>query len=209
MDYTVQEGDCIDSIAAAHGFLPKTLWSYSANAALRDQRKNPNVLAPGDTVVIPEKRTKSETGPCAKRHRFRRLGVPAEFRLRILDSGKPVAGAAFLLDVDGVLTQGVTDGEGNVRAAISPMALMAKLTVRTPKRELTYDIDLGRLDPIDTLRGVQQRLNNLGLRCPEDGVNGSETEEAIKAFQAAHQKPATGQLDSATRAAIKTSHDLG
>ena len=147
MNYTVQEGDCIDSIAAALGLLPRTIWDYSANAALKEKRKNPNVLAPGDILVIPEKRARVHTGPCAKRYRFRRLGVPAQLRLRILESGKPVSGAAFLLDVDGRLTNGSTDAQGNVRCPISPSALSAKLTVRSPSGPVTHNIDLGYLDP--------------------------------------------------------------
>src|SRR5438105_358348 len=99
--HTVQSGDCISSIANEHGFFPDTVWNDSANAALREKRKNPNVLAPGDTVVIPDKREKTEARDSGQEYRFRKRGVPAKFRLRLLAEGKPIANAPFTLLVNG------------------------------------------------------------------------------------------------------------
>jgi peptidoglycan DL-endopeptidase CwlO len=42
-----------------------------------------------------------------------------------------------------------------------------------------------------------------------DGVMGPQTRRAVRAFQAAHQLPATGRLDRATRNAILSSEDAG
>ncbi len=51
-------------------------------------RKNPNVLLAGDRISIPPLREKAYARPTEKRHRFRILGVPAKFRLQIMESLK-------------------------------------------------------------------------------------------------------------------------
>ena len=53
--HTVQEGECVSSIAHDYGLLPNTVWEYEENRTLRELRKNPNVLLPGDVLVIPDK----------------------------------------------------------------------------------------------------------------------------------------------------------
>ncbi len=74
--HVASDSDCIASIAFHYGFFPDTVWNHAGNAALRQQRNNPNVLSPGDVVIIPDKRRKEITRPDHARHRFRRKGVP-------------------------------------------------------------------------------------------------------------------------------------
>jgi len=54
-DYEVQAGDCISSIAYERGFSLETIWNHPANAALKQRRRNPYVLRPGDVLKIPDK----------------------------------------------------------------------------------------------------------------------------------------------------------
>ena len=58
-------------------------------------------------------------------------------------------------------------------------------------------------EPVD-IRAVQQMLNAAGIDPPlkVDGIAGTETQDAISAFQAAKGLP-TGKLDAATLAALK------
>ena len=94
-NYFVKQGDCIYSIAKAHGFLWETLWDLPENAELKQMRKDPAVLYPGDRVFIPDLRKKEEPGETEKRHRFRLKGTPSKLVLRFLDDkGQPRAGAS-------------------------------------------------------------------------------------------------------------------
>ena len=54
-----QPGDHVSRIADENGFGSwETLWDHPDNAELKAKRKNPNVLAEGDEVAIPEKKKK-------------------------------------------------------------------------------------------------------------------------------------------------------
>lgn len=83
-EHTVEQGECISSIADGYGFFWETVWQHSDNTDLRVKRGDPNVLMPGDVVAIPEKEEKQEDGATEKRHCFRRKGVPAKLILRIM-----------------------------------------------------------------------------------------------------------------------------
>ncbi len=61
--YTVEQGDCLDSIAFAHDFFPDTIWNHPPNAAIRAERKDPNILYPGDVLTIPDKRINAHAAP--------------------------------------------------------------------------------------------------------------------------------------------------
>jgi len=80
VDYTVKQGDCIESIAVRHGLLWQTIWDDPNNAELKRRREDPHVLLPGDPLYIPGRRVKSVDGATDQRHRFRRRGVPWRFR---------------------------------------------------------------------------------------------------------------------------------
>lgn len=82
--HVVGQGDCISSIAESYGLFWETIWNHAQNAELKRNRQDPNVLAPGDEVFLPEKEPKEE--PCAVdlRHRFKKKGVPAKLRMKIL-----------------------------------------------------------------------------------------------------------------------------
>jgi len=181
--HTVKQGECISSIAAKYGLFPETIWEDPANAELKERREDPNVLAPGDVVVIPDKRIKEERVGTDKRHRFRKKGVPELLRLRLLDEdGEPLANEPYLLSVEGTVRRGTTDGDGVVTEHISPDARSGRLVLLNTEEE--YRLALGHLDPLDSATGVQDRLNNLGFTCGSvDGVIGPKTQESISYYR--------------------------
>jgi len=207
-DYVVKPGDCISSIAKETGHFWETIWTDPGNSELKEVRKDPNVLLPEDRVTIPEKEPKLEPGGTEMRHRFVRKGEPAGLRLRVLVEGAPVAEAPYTLEVAGQTIEDITGVDGMIEAAIPGDARRGKLKVRWRGTLLEYDLSLGRVDPIDTVSGVQQRLNNLGYTCGgADGVFGPRTKSALTRFQRDNEiSNPTGEPDGATREKLKEKH---
>lgn len=181
----------------------KTIWNDSANSDLRTKRKDPNVLAAGDVVHIPEIVEKLESGATEKRHRFRRKGVPVKFRIQMLHLGKPRKFEDYRLEIDGQLKKGKTDGDGWIEVAIPPDAQQGRLIMADEE----YQLDMGHLDPADSIKGAQQRLRNLGLYGgPIDGKESDLTTGALTLFQRELGLETSGKLDSATQDALRKAH---
>jgi hypothetical protein len=199
--YEVQEGDCISSIAYENGFFPDTIWNLPENAELKRIRKDPDVLAPGDIVFIPDRRPFKVDGQTGRRHRFLLKGVPKTLRIQFLrEDETPIANAPLEVIIDDHLTQAKTDVEGWLVRPISPTALKAKVRFSDGT---TYNFRLGHLDPIETDKGLQQRLKNLGFYYGP--VNEEMTEQSIDAlrdFQRGHGLSPTGTADEPTRREI-------
>ena len=95
--YKVKQGDCIESIAYAHGIFWEIVWNHPKNKQLKQTREDPNLLFPGDSVFVPEKRKKQVKVATGKRHIFKLKGVPSKVRLRFLREQKPRASAKLTL----------------------------------------------------------------------------------------------------------------
>ena len=202
--YIVEQGDCIESIAFQRGLLWKTIWNHPENAALRKARQNWNALLPGDRLFLPNLRLKQVPAATEQRHRFQRKAVPARLSITLSDADdKPVAGEPYLLEVDGTVFSGKTDATGTLEHPISPGAKSGKLTVGANRRA-AFSLDLGHIDPITEISGVQGRLANLGFDCARlDGVLDEQTRAAIRAFQHKHGLPETGEIDPTTRGKLE------
>lgn len=208
-NYTVKAGDCISSIADQSGFFWETLWKDAQNNAIKQRRKNPNSLLPGDVVFIPAKRIKEESCAPTRRHVFRVLSVPVKLNLRLLDQeGNPRVDVPYKLDVDGTVKQGTTPADGSISQTIKANAKKAKLTL-TPADgpEEQYEFALGCMNPEDDIGGVQGRLKNLGYyRGDVTGSMDEATTNAIRDYQQVAGLPVTGQADDATQAALAQKH---
>jgi hypothetical protein len=207
-DYVVQSGDCLSSIAERHGHFWQTLWELPANATLRRVRGDPNVLLPGDRLTIPPIHTETRTCATGRRHTFRRRGVPAYLRLQFCVGGRPRARAPYALTVDGrAYAPADLDAEGRLVVAVPCDARLATIVVGTAPDAETYTVQLGVLDPVTELTGIQARLNNLGFDCgPVDGRPGPQTEAALRAFRHAQGLPEDGGADAAARARLLELH---
>jgi N-acetylmuramoyl-L-alanine amidase len=208
-EYTVNEGDCILSIAAENGFHWETIWNHPNNADLKQRRNgDPNVLLPRDVVYIPEKSARHETRGTDQTHKFHKIGSPAQVRLRLFDyKRQPRRSVHYSASVDGSVVYGSTDADGYVTLRIAPGAREVKLVVTEGTRTEQYTLPLGAIDPIDSLSGVQQRLSNIGYPCgSEAGTLGEETVAALRAFQEEMNLPVTGELDDASRQKLKQMH---
>ena len=207
-DYVVKEGDCISSIAKDTGHFWETIWNHGDNAELKEVRKDPNVLLPGDRVTIPEKTPKEESGETEQRHRFVRRGEPAALHLRLLHEGEPVANQEFVMRLNtGEERRGTTDTDGNLEVAIPGNAARATLTLGSEGQGGVYHLKLGHVLPPEKVRGLQQRLTNMGISCgPVDGVLGPLTRAGLRQFQESKGLEVNGQPDERTQEALKSEH---
>lgn len=205
--YTVKQGECIDSIAFKHGHFWETLWNLSENTELKQKRKDPNVLFPGDEVFIPDKREKTESGATEQRHRFRKKGVPAKLRLVFKIEHEPRANERYWLSVDdGPFQTDTLDETGLLEVSIPPNAAKAHVFVGEGVRKTEHVFKLGNVDPISKPSGIQSRLANLGYPCEHETHLGETTRSALREFQKDHGLNASGELDDATQNALKKAH---
>ncbi|WAS99281.1 peptidoglycan-binding domain-containing protein [Nannocystis punicea] len=200
----VAQGESLPQIAAEHGLSPEAVWSAPENRELAALRRNYNVLAPGDVLVIPDKRGKSYDVAVDRRHVFRRNGVPAQLRLQLYDGEAPRAGLEYELVCGEQVFHGTTDADGVLTHWVATGLRRALLRV-TGSPEV--EIRIGHLDPIDTLSGAQKRLANLGYGCPLSGRYDAATAEALRRFQRRHGLDDSGTLDPATLAELERLHD--
>lgn len=204
--YVIQDGDSVIKLSEQYGFAADTIWSDSANADLKKLRPDMNVLVPGDVVVIPGKKLKKEKRPTGKRHRFRRKGVPALFRLQLFDGDWPRKNQKYQLTVDGQQFEGTTDDKGVLQQYVPTGAAEGQLVIGTDQASFT--LKFGFLRPASDLAGVQRRLANMGFDCGNtDGDFTDQTVEAIMAFQAHFGLKQTGELDDDTLHKLEHVHD--
>lgn len=205
VEHEVAQGECLSSIADRYGIFPETIWNDPDNAELKRSRQDPNVLCPGDVLVIPDKRQKSESVASGQACRFRKKNTPAKLRVRLLDEDdRPRANLRYTLEIDGVFSDGATDGDGRID---HPVPAGAKKGVLVLENQDTIELSLGALDPPDTVTGVQGRLMNLGFDCGGvDGEMNAATREALKAFQEKQGLAATGEADDATKDKLRQVH---
>src|SRR5438552_2032144 len=91
--HTVKAGETLSSIAQQNGFRDwNTIYNASENAAFRKKRPNPNLIVPGDIVMIPDK--KSKTVPVSSGQPLKVKVLPvvpqtAEFQLGFFDQNEP------------------------------------------------------------------------------------------------------------------------
>ena len=205
--HVVKQGECIESIALEHDFFWETIWTHENNKELRQKRSSGNVLRPGDEVYIPDKRVRVFAVESGKRHVFVRKGVPSKLNIVVRVDDEPMARTPYTLVVDGQRFEGTTDDSGRLAHPISPRSLQGKLLVGLGDDQEEIDLELGHLDPVEELSGVQARLNNLGFFCGEvDGESDPLTEQAIVDFKTRHGLEPTSTVDDATRARLLELH---
>ena len=205
--YIIRQGDCLSSIAAGTGFLWNTIWNHAGNAELRNNRRDPNILHPGDVLTIPPLQLKEIPCSTEARHQFVKKAVQVKFKMRLLQEGEPRSNVAYKFRVNGTTKEGVTDAGGFLTVPIPPNAAVGKLSI-LDRGEIVeeYDIELGHLDPPDEVSGVQKRLKNLAFYCRETGKLDEETKVAIAAFRAKHSLEGSGAIDNSLIEKLKTVH---
>ena len=132
-----------------------------------------------------------------------------KLRLRLQVNDKDLADEEFALDVDGRRLQvGRTDGEGFLEQRLPVGAKLVE--IRIPRLDYQRSISLvpsEEFPGIDTLRGVQTRLSQLGFLPKEaDGQADQLTRDALATFKKSRGLPEDGTLDQATQDALKEAY---
>jgi hypothetical protein len=212
--HSVKKGETVLSIARDHKFRSwEAIWNHPGNNSLKERRKDPQVLAEGDRLFIPEKNVQPHSLETNKRHVFKLKPLRAWFRTQVIDdTGRALANKKFQLSVGDKSLEGFTDENARIEVPIDPKpstpGVLKVFMGTTPERILTWNLKLGELDPIDKLTGVKARLTNLGFSCGEiNETLDEETKAALRNFQVVYRLEVTGEPDEATRAKLLAVHD--
>ena len=206
----VGSNESTSSLAKKNGFYWRTIWEHGENAALRQKRKDPNVLSADDDIFIPELKKKKVSVGTEAEHEFVRKGEPTEIKMQLLELGEPRKNAPYIFECADKLVNGQTDGEGILKQLVPGDAKSAKLYFKDGLE--VHGLRIGSLDPHDLASGIVQRLNNCGFKFAansmpkgmsakeafEEGKVGNKGVRALKNFQAQNGLDANGKLDDAT-----------
>jgi len=200
------------TIAADYGVTPSSLWNHADNEALRSRRSHPGVLRRGDVVAVPDPVPGPEVVPGGT-HRFtaQRPNVTLALTLEG-DDGTPAAGIPYRLVVGEFALEGSTGHGGELTETIPTRAREARLILEPDtERMRSMSVRLGELDPIDGLRGIKQRLANLGYprEQPLQEHSDAQTEpltRALTQFQRDEGIDETGEADENTRRRLRDRH---
>jgi N-acetylmuramoyl-L-alanine amidase len=221
--HIVEQGESVESIAAADLRSPDKIWAAPENDDLRQKRESMHVLLPGDRLFIPAPAAPSFKVALGSWHEFKIKLPETRLQLQLNHHGEAVANQPYELVVDGKSQKGQTGGDGSIDVPIPVQASSAVLTVGEGDDALVYELKLRELDPLATSSGVLGRLANLGFCVAADGGDGgddapdasdsggelgldAQAQAALCAFQQAHDIDLTGDLSDATKSKLKGTH---
>ena len=210
--HVVKQGERLATIADMYGVSPTIIYADPDNADLWKKRPNPNQLMPGDEVSLGDPNRPSD------------LPTGAAHTLMISDGGDETlsiflgsrtdasyAGRKFELKVGDRTVQDTVPDDNVIVADIALGSDSGELKVwlsGDPEVIATWTLQIGHLDPITEVSGVQARLNNLGYDAGDvDGNEDDDLQAAVAAFQDDVGLAPSGQVDDDFRAALDQAHD--
>ena len=204
--HVVKQGEWLQKIARLYGFASwQTLYDDPANESLRNKRPNPDLLYPGDEVIIPDKVRVASLDPDSTYRVTLTPRIPEVLRIQPkLSTGETLAGREYELALGADVHKATIPPSGVIEVPLSGDPSQAKLTITLASgSKQTWELALGNLDPIETLSGLQTRLNNLryyfGKISTTDGQPDQETQAAICDFQKDHGLSVDGNPNPDTR----------
>ncbi len=206
--HRVVDGESVESIAANCGLNTNDIWNLSENKALRDLRKDPDILSPGDKLAVPATKPLEFRRPTGQTHDLVVTVPKSKLRLQLKLRGQPRANLPCLLFVDGQQIPLTTDGEGKLETTISAKAKKARLVVDPKgKQPVTYQLLLRGIHPTSVATGWQGRLHNLGYPVDVDGeATGAMSQAALSLFQEKQKLTPNGTADDDTKAKLEELH---
>src|SRR5256885_4806087 len=129
--HVLEPGECLQSLALQHGFKDgKTIYDGPDNSDLRKKRAAPGEVAPGDTVVIPDRKPRELPVTKRKINRFKAHVPDALVRVHVCDeAGQALAGKPYELSIKDKTIEGKTTSDGAAEESVPFTAQSAKLVV--------------------------------------------------------------------------------
>lgn len=210
--HTVAQGETLLKIAKHYGLdSAAAVYDHPDNEPFRAQRPNPDLIYPGDRIVVPDPGEQPvKQGITNRRSVFVKTTATEYLRMR-LDGCQ---GKKALLSVGGRSLEATVSDAGLVEFELPEDApatatLQLYLTEGSSEPSHNLNVKLAYLDPVETLSGIQARCNNLGFDCGiVDGVMGSKTREGIKRFQASVGLEQDGEAGSKTQEKLRESYGI-
>ncbi|MBL8237603.1 MAG: peptidoglycan-binding protein [Bryobacterales bacterium] len=208
--YEVKQGDHLTKIAANFGFVDyEFIWNHPNNAALKQLRKDPHVLFPGDSLYIPDPSKREEICATGRLHKFVLGRRQLMLRLVLEDHYEgPLARAQCEIVFSGRANPATTDPAGKIEQLILPSIRDGVLIIAdpgTPARNISIPIRVGDLDPVQELSGQRARLANLGYLAGDfEQPTERHMKSAIEEFQCDHGLTVDGICGPNTQEKLKT-----
>ncbi|WP_165729569.1 peptidoglycan-binding protein [Pseudoalteromonas sp. 31A1] len=209
--HTVAQGETLLRIAKQYGYqTSKALYNHPSNAEFKALRPDPNLIYPGDKITIPPKKEKFIPLRTNSINSFVVQNEKEYFRLQVsYDDGDDVAGKRVVLNIGNQTIDTVLQSDGLIEVELNNNdALTGTVDLYLNEGDTTptksFAVQIGNLDPIDTLSGVQGRCNMLGFDCGTvDGVMGKKTRIGVKEFQYEHDLDIDGIPGPKTKAKLQ------
>ena len=212
--YKVKQGDRLPTIARKKGFARwETIWDFAGNAALKELRSNAHVLFPDDEVSIPSKLSRvAEVQGGAAEYVVRT--APEMLRVRFAEfesmDGDPVMFRATP-DAGNDLFEGELADDGTMEIDLPPDTTKVVVELFCGDGDdpfVTYEFDVGDMDPLTEVTGIQARLANLGYYDGAiDGDAGDVTKSAVARFRRDYGVPLSDEVDDNFKNALRWVHD--
>jgi hypothetical protein len=189
--YVIRQGDYLARLAYQFGFDAGSVWNDDKNTQLRKVRTDHNILSPTDILYIPDQANKppvTQSLSTGTTNTFVSDPPTTNVTIRFVDA--PFASQAYSVPELPRLT-GLTTGQDGTATFSIPVTLDT-FTIAFAGSGLSFSFDVGCLDPINTLSGIFQRLQNLGYIDPDvtaDPPDMDVVRAALRAFRAASQAP--------------------
>jgi len=190
-EHVVIEGERMSTIAFLEGVDAQATWDDQKNAALKKKREDPEILMPGDKVVV-RKQADQHDGKPEAGNDHDEAAVLSELKLHFFLAGKPLASKLLMMTIAQTppaakgyptVVPLTTQPDGSLRFHLHPLVTECTFKFLDPVFEIRLLV--GHLHPIDAGGGVEQRLNNLGYHCPLPAPSpGKEQEKAQKVLRA-------------------------
>ncbi len=121
-------------------------------------------------------------------------------------NGTPYTGVKYIIEHEEHVAEGVIGADGLIPTGDffgKEVILKVYNYPDEPDRYDRFSVNVGGLESIDTIKGIQQRLANLNFYIGAfEGVLDESTTNAIKSFQTENQLEPTGLIDETTKSLL-------